>query len=149
MSLDVYLTLEDEVAVSGTGIYIREDGQVRELTRAEWDERFPDQEPISVNEPIFTEAIYSANITHNLGKMAAEAGIYKALWRPEEVDIETAQQLIEPLEKGLNLLESDPARFRQFNPPNGWGTYEGLVRFVRHYLEACQEYPTAKVSVWR
>ena len=26
------------------------------------------------------EQMYEANITHNLGKMAVEAGIYKALW---------------------------------------------------------------------
>ena len=31
--------------------------------------------------------VFSANITHNLGKMADEAGIYKALWRPDEVEI--------------------------------------------------------------
>ena len=26
------------------------------------------------------ESLYSSNITHNLGKMANEAGIYEALW---------------------------------------------------------------------
>lgn len=28
---------------------------------------------------------WSANVTHNLGKMAAAAGIYEAMWRPEEL----------------------------------------------------------------
>ena len=36
------------------------------------------------------EGAYSANITHNLGKMAEEAGIYKHLWRPEEIGITKA-----------------------------------------------------------
>ena len=31
------------------------------------------------------EEVYGANITHNLGKMAAEAGIYEALWRPYQL----------------------------------------------------------------
>ena len=31
------------------------------------------------------ESIDDFNITHNLGSMAAAAGIYKALWRPEEL----------------------------------------------------------------
>lgn len=93
--------------------------------------------------------IYGANITHNLNKMAAEAGIYEHLWRPEEIGITTAAQLIEPLRAGLALLKSDPARFEAFNPSNGWGSYEGLVSFVERYLEACEEAPDAEVSVSR
>lgn len=31
------------------------------------------------------EQAYWANITHNLGKMADEAGIYEALWRPHRL----------------------------------------------------------------
>lgn len=93
--------------------------------------------------------IYTANITHNLGKMAEEAGIYYLLWKPEAVGVTTAKQLIEPLTAGLALLESDPERFRKFNPENGWGSYEGLVGFVREYLAACKENPDATVDVWR
>lgn len=93
--------------------------------------------------------VYRRNITHNLGKMAGEAGIYKHLWRPEEIDITTAEQLIVPLREGLDLLKSDPERFKTFNPENGWGDYGGLVDFVTEYLEACTEYPNAKISAWR
>jgi len=92
---------------------------------------------------------YDANITHNLGEMADRAGIYRALWRPDENGFERAEQLIEPLEKGLALLQSDPDRFRAFNPENGWGSYEGLVRFTQNYLAACREYPTATIHVSR
>ena len=31
------------------------------------------------------ESLYSSNITHNLGKMANEDGIYEALWRPYQL----------------------------------------------------------------
>ena len=31
------------------------------------------------------DEVYSANITHNLGGMAREGGIYQACWRPEEI----------------------------------------------------------------
>lgn len=94
-------------------------------------------------------AIYSSNITHNLGKMAKEAGIYQHLWRPEELGITKASELIEPLRTGLVLLGSDPERFRLFNPPNAWGSYEGLVAFVASYLTACEENPEADVEVSR
>lgn len=148
MSLDVYLTLPHPQDDTRGRIFIREDGQNKEITRAEWDARFPDREPFTVSSSDDGE-VYSANITHNLNKMADEAGIYQALWRPEEIGIEKAEQLITPLRDGLALLNSDPDRFKQFNPENGWGTYEALGRFVADYLAACEEYPTATVHVSR
>lgn len=93
--------------------------------------------------------VHEGNITHNLGPMAREAGIYKALWRPEELGIKTAAELVPLLAEGLAKLESDPAHFRQFDATNGWGVYEGLVRFVRNYLSACREHSDATVRVSR
>jgi len=93
--------------------------------------------------------VYWANITHNLGKMAAEAGIYEALWRPEEINVTTAAQLIPLLETGLETLRANPIDYEEFNPENGWGDYDGLVAFVRRYLKACKENPDATISVSR
>lgn len=92
---------------------------------------------------------YEANITHNLNRMADAAGLYEALWRPEEVGLMKAGQLIEPLERGLNRLIGDPEHFKQYNPASGWGSYDHLVRFVTKYLEACRAYPEATVRVSR
>jgi len=96
-----------------------------------------------------SEGFYSRNITHNLTEMADEAGIYKHLWRPDEIGIKKAAQLIEPLAKGLADLKARPEHFAKFNPHNGWGDYAGLVDFVTEYLAACREYPQANVSVSR
>lgn len=93
--------------------------------------------------------VYWANITHNLNRMADEAGIYEALWRPEEIGITKAGELIEPLSIGLEKLKADPEHYEQFNSPNGWGTYEHFVPFVEKYLEACKENPDADVNVSR
>lgn len=93
--------------------------------------------------------VYWANITHNLNTMAMEAGIYQALWRPEEIGITRAEQLIEPLTEGLNKLKADPDHFKQYNSPNGWGMYENFVPFVEKYLQACKENPDSEVSVSR
>ena len=93
--------------------------------------------------------VYNGNITHNLGAMAKAAGIYQHLWRPEELQIAKANQLIEPLKKGLELLKSDAPRFEMLNSPNGWGMYEHFVPFVENYLNACIESPNADVGVWR
>ena len=93
--------------------------------------------------------LYSRNITHNLNLMAGEAGIYEACWRPDEIGITKAEQLIEPLTKGLALLRADPERFKAFNASNGWGVYENFVEFVEDYLSNCREHPDADVEVSR
>jgi hypothetical protein len=93
--------------------------------------------------------VFDSNITHNLGDMAEEAGIYKALWRPEEIGIVYAEQLVPILKAGIALLKSDPPRFKELNSPNGWGMYEHFVPFVEGYLAACEANPDAVISVWR
>lgn len=115
------------------------------------------------------ECVYNANITHNLNKMAIEAGIYEALWRPyrlkegyniPEEDYKTecefeyenkvfAKEIIEILENGIYKLKQNPNHFKKFNSPNGWGVYENLVEFAENYLTACKEYPEAIVRVDR
>lgn len=100
-------------------------------------------------EEVRLTSVYSANITHNLGAMAGAAGLYWGLWHPEEIGIATAGQLIPLLRSGLKTLEADPDKFRAMNPDNGWGSYEGLLRFVRAYLQACVDYPGAAVRASR
>lgn len=60
-----------------------------------------------------------------------------------------ARDLIEQLRAGLDRLRADPQRFKEYNPKNGWGDYEGLVRFTANYLAACEEHPDAVVRVSR
>jgi hypothetical protein len=147
MSLDVYLTLPGAQAQAEAKIYIREDGQNKEISRAEWDARYPGKEPFTVEEE--GEMVYSANITHNLGQMAEEAMLYNCIWRPDEHGITHAHQLIPLLKVGLAFLQAEPERFKAFNPSNGWGNYHGLRQFVADYLVACEEYPSAEVDVSR
>ena len=94
-------------------------------------------------------AAWEANVTHNLNKMADAAGIYEILWRPEEVAIVRALDLIEKLEAGIAAMKADPAKFKAFNPKNGWGDYDGFVRWCEEYLAACRNFPWAKVRASR
>ena len=93
--------------------------------------------------------LYEANITHNLNRMGDAAGIYEYLWRPDELNITTAKELIEPLEKGLKSLKRYPKKYQKYNSPNGWGMYEHFVPFVENYLNACKEFPEAKIEISR
>jgi len=103
---------------------------------------------VGKNEPKEIE-LFSSNITHNLNEMAEEAGIYQHLWRPEELGIKHAGEIIDTVEKGLNLMKAEPERFKKFNASNGWGMYEHFIPWVEEYLNACKEYPKAEIRVWR
>lgn len=95
------------------------------------------------------DVIYTSNITHNLNKMAEAAGIYKHLWRPEEIGIKKASELIDPLRDGLHKLVESPSEFKKYNASNGWGLYENFVPWLSEYYEACKNNPSANVEVSR
>jgi hypothetical protein len=100
-------------------------------------------------ENLVAEEVYTANITHNLGSMAIKAGIYEALWRPEEINATKAKDISEILEEGLFLLKEKPDYFKQFDSENGWGIYEHFVPFVEEYLNACKTHPEAIIEISR
>ena len=109
-------------------------------------------EPVEVQCPYCThksleqKRLFSANITHNLGEMANKAGIYKHLWHPDEINIQTAKELVEPLTEGLQKLKNDPEYYKEFNASNNWGMYVHFVPFVEEVLKACEEFPEAEVK---
>ena len=100
------------------------------------------------------KAVHEGNVTHNLGKMAKEVEVgrytlYKYLWRPDEISVWTAKELIEPLTVGLLELETHPERYKQFDPENEWGDYVGLMNFTREYLKKCTLFPEAYIEISR
>lgn len=154
MSLDVYLF--EKIKVDRTyklrrAMFESDDGDEMEIYAYEWADG-----PICGKIPLpefFVEyqvrTVYWSNITHNLNKMAAAAGIYEPLWRAEEHGFERAEQLIEPLSRGLRKLKENPDYCRQFDAKNGWGTYEHFTPWVGEYLRACKESPQACVRTSR
>lgn len=91
--------------------------------------------------------VFEINITHNLIDMAKEADLYTAMWRPGELGITKAKELIPLLDKGLDTLLAVSERFQKLNPDNSWGDYWGFVRCVRRYLAACKDHPEATIRV--
>jgi hypothetical protein len=106
-----------------------------------------------VTQPV---SVFDANITHNLTKMASEVKLsngmtlYQVLWRPDEmVGLNKAEDIADLLDEGWNKLMADPEYFKQFNPENGWGSYDGLCDFVYKYRNACWDNPDAELRVSR
>lgn len=98
--------------------------------------------------------VYTDNITHNLHAMAeavviGEKNLYLYLWHADDESIKYARDLIQPLTDGLRELLAHPDKYIQYNPSNGWGDYEGLVKFTRDYRDACEANPDAEIDISR
>ena len=152
MSLDFSLDNEDSVPVerrSRDAIFTRIDGQTVEVSLERWYELNPGRQPVYVYVDGEDTLVYSNNVTHNLVPMAKAANLYTSLCGPLENSWIRAEDIIDNLETGLKLLEAEPNHFKQFDPPNKWGNYDGFIKFVRDTLEACRSYPEAKIRIWK
>lgn len=134
-------------------IYVREAGRMVELTRAEWDERYPGREPVTLKSTPETDddlhCVYHANITHNMVDMAKAAGLYEPLWRAVENGYVRAGELVDPIAEGIAKLMEDPEEMSKLNPANGWGSFDALLEFARSTMAACQVYSDAEIRVWK
>lgn len=153
MSLDIYLdspTGCKSGSASEKDIPVRIDGQTKMISREEWDSMGMGFEPVTY-EGEGNSRVFSANITHNLTRMAKAAGIYDLLWdlTIEGEDILTAGQMTEQLRMGIERMESDPDTYKTYNPTNGWGSYDDFIPWLKELLEACEEFPDAHVTIWK
>lgn len=89
---------------------------------------------------------YWKNITHNLGRMALEAGFYNELWRPEENGIKTLGEITKAVERGLYRMKNEPELFKTFSAKNGWGTYEQFIPWLEEFIEDTKEHPNALIN---
>ena len=154
MSLDLYIKSNTPMQHKGTGVYIRENGETKELvTKEEVMKHFPNVNPDDIQENIYeTYTYFHTNITHNLTEMAdrckvkghlkphgieMRVSLYDLMWHPDEMlGIETpTKEYLEDLEKCYHYLISDPGYFKRFNPDNGWGSYEGLRAKTKEFID--------------
>jgi hypothetical protein len=94
-----------------------------------------------------SDEVFQCYITHNMGKMAREAGISDVLWRPHENNITVASQWVAPLKSGIEMMRAEPERFKQFNPKNGWGNYDEFLSWLDDLLAACIAHPQAIIDI--
>lgn len=94
------------------------------------------------------EPYWSANITHNLTEMAENIPIfhnntfttlYYVCWRPEEIGVKTVGDVLPLLIQGLHYMIDHRKELEKYNAPNGWGTYNGFMKFLLNYKQACED----------
>lgn len=88
--------------------------------------------------------LYDANVTHNVTPMWDKAGVYDALYRSHG---KRAGDVVATLRIGLADMVGRSLEYRALNPPNGWGSYEGALHFLRATIAACEANPEAIIGV--
>jgi len=96
-------------------------------------------------EPYFV-SLFSANYTGNVCPMWTKAGVYEALYDSDGVE---ASAIIPILDEGIQHMLAHPVEYRKLNPPNGWGNYEGALKFLQNLVSACYEHPKTLIGVWK
>lgn len=94
------------------------------------------------------ESCWDANITHNLGEMAdhipidlkgIKTTLYYVCWRPEEIGVKTVGDILPLLVQGIHYMIDHRLELKQYDSPNGWGTYNGFMKFLLNYKQACED----------
>jgi hypothetical protein len=111
---------------------------------------------VSLMADLGNKEVYSFNLTHNVNSIVdlclkeagdpvdKEGGHYFSWGRLEGW---MAQDALPYLLKAL-VVATNPAReaeFRAMEPSNKWGTLESVVRVLRGFIVACEEYPNAVI----
>ena len=58
-----------------------------------------------------------------------------------------AKNCIGALTKAVRHMEDFPATHLAYNPLNGWGSYEGCLRWLRNILSHCEQHPLATLRI--
>ena len=89
-------------------------------------------------------SVFERNHTSNTAVMWREAGCDLA-----EYNGRPAAELVAPLELAVADIEFRPGHYAQWNPPNGWGSVETTLEFLRDIRDGCLAHPQTTVRVSR
>ena len=196
MSLDLYIRSNRPIKHRGTGVFVRDNGQTRELnTIEEVKAHFPDADTsgIEIHEWEDDE-LFHCNMTHNLTEMAEHVPIngtngsltlprdferdkpdfepkpltaYNLLWHPEtnpllkQVHVKSVDLDGEDNEYDATAIDAELVRqscavhlyiknhreeLSKYNPSNGWGSYENLLKCSGDFVKALLDIPAEEYS---
>lgn len=77
------------------------------------------------------------NYTYNVNCMYARAFGTKSF--SYLLNNRKCSEVIDLLQEAIKNMESDPDKYREMNPKNGWGDYEGALEFLKKILADCEK----------
>ena len=80
---------------------------------------------------------YDGNITYNVYEMLEVAFGEEHLKKWNDL---SCDKFFKDLEKGYIDMIKNPEKYRKYNSPNGWGTYETTLESIKELYESIQKY---------
>jgi hypothetical protein len=87
--------------------------------------------------------VFWRNYTSNVGGMFGKASV--GIWYDENI-VPRYKDFPCPVMKAvakliIRSMRSDPGTYEAMNPKNGWGDYDGALKFMRAIYRACHRNP--------
>ena len=86
--------------------------------------------------------VFEFSPTYNLRPMFHAAGFCL-----RDFNGMTGAEVAPVLTVAVASMEADPAKFRALDAPNGWGTYDDIMPYLRRFRDAVSAHPAASVVV--
>lgn len=80
---------------------------------------------------------YDGNITYNVYRMLEVAFGESHLKKWNNL---TCDKFFKEFEKGYLDMCKNPSKYREYDSPNGWGTYETTLRIIQNLYETIKKY---------
>jgi hypothetical protein len=89
------------------------------------------------------DVVDCGNYTYNCAPMLTKAANISLL------DLRGAQckEVVPILSAAIDTMTIDPKVYKALEPENGWGDYEGWLRYLRTVRDACQDHPLCTLHV--
>jgi hypothetical protein len=91
--------------------------------------------------------VFATNYTSNVAGMwrfaMERSGAGMEVWQTGGM---TGAEAAPLLEGALSHMQAFPVLYGPFEPDNGWGNYEGAMKFLYETVEACEAHPLAKLG---
>ena len=94
---------------------------------------------ISLKQEVYEVGNYTSNVARMYNK-----AIGKSMRDFEGMVAEDALSLLQDC---YYEMTSDPEAYKELNPENGWGNYDGAVAYLKKLIDGCKEFPTAVIEV--
>lgn len=98
---------------------------------------------------IDTGAEYPATVVDCGNYTSNVSGMWKKALgeRLAEFDGRNAGESVPLLDAGIKAMSSSPDEYREMNPANGWGSYEGALTYLVDLRSYCAEHPKTTIRV--
>jgi|SRR6185503_566095 len=95
---------------------------------------------VTGGEPV-AHTLYERNFTYN------NSGIMNAIGcGRDDLSGKMASEVVERIANGVRLLQSEPSKYRDQEPSNGWGGIDDCLDLLNGMLAACRAAPLARIE---